>query len=173
MLKNGMKNKIHFIITGGTIDSFYNPPTESGKPLKESVIPGYIEDAIRPHRGVTFETICMKDSGDITAADRQKILKAVQKAKTNHVVITHGTVTMEITADFLKKNLKHNEKTVVLTGAMTPLKQFAMSDGGFNVGFAVATALNEKPGVHICMHAEVFPAGKATKNKKDARFVYK
>jgi L-asparaginase len=167
-----MEKKIHFIITGGTIDSFYNPASESGKPLKESVIPDYIAEAIRPHRDVTFETICMKDSGDLTDEERRQILLSALDAGTDHVVVTHGTVTMTKTADYLKSNLPaDNKKIIVLTGAMTPLKQFAMSDGGFNLGFAVASARTLQPGVYICMHAEIFPAGTTIKDKQSARFV--
>lgn len=166
-----MNKKIHFIITGGTIDSFYDPRVESGSPLKKSVIPDFIKDSINPQRRVSFKTVCMKDSGDLTSANRQAILKSVLTTKSNSIVITHGTVTMEITAEFLKNKLPpDHKKTIVLTGAMTPLKQFAMSDGGFNLGYAMASALSEKPGVYICMHGQIFSAGAVKKNRKLAKF---
>lgn len=113
----------------------------------------------------------MKDSGDITPADRRKILRTVKKTKTKNIILSHGTVTMEKTAEFLKKNLpKKQKKIVIITGAMTPLMQFGMSDAGFNLGFAVSAALTQRPGVYIAMHGEIFPAGAVTKNKKKARF---
>jgi L-asparaginase len=65
------------------------------------------------------------------------------------------------------------DKTVILTGAMYPLKEFAMSDAGFNLGFALAQAQTLPKGVYICMNAQTFIAGEVTKDTKVARFVGK
>ena len=90
--------KIHFIITGGTIDGFYQPATETSAPNETSIIPHYIKDVIKPHFDASFKTVCMLDSGDITDAIRKKIMRAALAVRTPYVIITHGTNTMTKTA---------------------------------------------------------------------------
>ncbi len=166
------KKKVHFVLTGGTIDSFYNPATESSVPNKKSVIPHYINDVIKPHFVPSFISVSKKDSRLMTDTTRRKIVSAVVKTKAKHVIIVHGTTTMAKTAKFVDKHRdKYADKIVLLTGAMMPLKEFALSDGGFNLGFAVAQLECLKPGIYVCMNARVFKAGKTIKNEKTARFV--
>lgn len=166
------KRKIHFVLTGGTIDSFYNPATESSVPNKTSVIPHYIRDVIQPHFVPSFISVSKKDSRYMTDTTRSKIVSAVRKTKAKQVIIVHGTTTMAKTAKFVDKHKdKFADKIVLLTGAMVPLKEFTESDGGFNLGYAIAQLEHLKPGVYICMNARTFKAGKVTKNEKTARFV--
>lgn len=163
-----MTESIHFILTGGTIDSFYYPPKETSVPNTASVIPDYIESKIKPHISCSYETLCMLDSGDITDDIRERILNAIQNAKTTRVIVTHGTNTMAKTLEFLDG--KTSDKTIVLTGAMIPLKEFAMSDAGFNLGYAIAQAQQNPPGIYLCMNARTFRAGGVTKNTSIGRF---
>jgi L-asparaginase len=165
------KRKVHFILTGGTIDSFYNPATESSVPNKASVIPYYIKNMIKPHFAPSFISVSKKDSRYMTEATRLKIVDAIQKTSAKQIVIVHGTTTMALTAEFISKNKsKIKGKTVILTGAMVPLKEFVQSDGGFNLGYAVASLEHLKPGVYVCMNARTFKAGETGKNEKEARF---
>lgn len=53
---------------------------------------------------------------------------------------------------------------------MIPLKEFVMSDAGFNLGYAIAQVQNLDAGVYICMNGETFPAGTVIKNRAEARF---
>lgn len=163
-------NDIHIIITGGTIDSEYFPPEETSKPNPETVIPTYISSKIRPHKNVTFEPLFMLDSGDITEEHRGLMAEHIKAQAAKSILITHGTNTMSETADYLEKALKGTDKTIILTGSMIPLKEYAMSDAGFNLGYAFAQSQNLSAGVYICMHGETFPAGQAIKNRADARF---
>ena len=57
--------QIHFIITGGTIDSYYDGTQDTAVPNQESIIPGFIKNLKLPieHQ---FTTVCMKDSRAIT-----------------------------------------------------------------------------------------------------------
>ncbi|MCB9982788.1 MAG: asparaginase [Rhodospirillales bacterium] len=163
-------DKIHFIITGGTIDSEYFPPHETAEPNKTTIIPEYINVKVRPHLITQFETICMLDSGDITDEIRQKIVQTIKDSALQKVIITHGTNTMTETAAYLHAQLANANKTIVLTGSMIPLKEFAMSDAGFNLGYAIAQAQKLETGVYICMNAHTFKAGHVTKNRAEARF---
>ncbi|MCB1784063.1 MAG: asparaginase [Alphaproteobacteria bacterium] len=161
---------VHVIITGGTIDSSYSPAEETARPNEYTVIPTYLMEKIKPYPALSFETICMLDSGDITDGIRNQIAEAIRKSQSRKIVITHGTNTMQKTAEYLAALPDVVQKTVILTGAMIPIKEFAMSDGGFNLGFALAEALSRPAGVYVCMNACTFPAGCVTKNFAAGRF---
>jgi L-asparaginase len=163
-----MKN-IHFILTGGTINKVYNPSTEKPEITDQPVIAHYLEHAVKPDAQLSFYTVCLKDSLEITPQDRDDILRAVQNSSAKNIIITHGTSTMTDTLEFLHG--KTGDKTVVLMGAMVPLKEFTMSDGGFNLGYAMAQVQSLEAGVYICMNASTFEAGKVQKDVRAARFV--
>ena len=64
-MKTKPKFRIHFVITGGTIDSCYNGAKDTVAPLKKSVIPAFMA-TIRPPDEFVFEQVCMKDSRQLT-----------------------------------------------------------------------------------------------------------
>ena len=165
-----MTDHIHFIITGGTIDSEYHPPLETTVPHKNSVIPEYILMKIKPYMDVTFDNIFMLDSSDLDDTHRAQIVAAIDATKAKKIIVCHGTNTMAQSADYIAARIKDKTKTVVLTGAMIPLKEFAMSDAGFNLGFAVAEVQRLGVGVYVCMNATSFAAGDVRKNVKLGRF---
>lgn len=161
---------IHFIITGGTIDCVYHPPVQHLVPSESSVLPEYFEDVIKPHFDLSFETVSMLDSRDITSDVREKIVNAVKESACDKIIITHGTDTMTDTIAALDHEDVCKGKTVILVGAMIPLKEFVLSDGGFNLGYALAQVEHLKSGVYICMNAKTFTAGEVQKNVEKARF---
>ncbi|HMT73054.1 MAG TPA: asparaginase domain-containing protein, partial [Chitinophagaceae bacterium] len=83
------------------------------------------------------------------------------------IVITHGTDTMSETAQFLAQKVK--DKTVVLTGAMIPIK-FGSSDGLFNLGSALAFAQTLPAGIYVAMNGRYFTADNVRKNKQTGMF---
>ncbi|MGQ0527763.1 MAG: asparaginase domain-containing protein [Alphaproteobacteria bacterium] len=166
-----MKNAIHFIMTGGTIDSYFEPTVATTIPSKESIIHPYLKDIIKPYTNVTYEVLCMRDSRDLTDTDKEALAVAIKKSTVEKIIVTHGTDTMVETADLLAQ--QKTGKTVVLMGSFIPLQHFALSDAGFNLGFALYAVQALKPGVYICMNAEVFEAGHVAKDKPNARFVKK
>lgn len=161
---------VHFILTGGTIDSAYFPPLETSVPNEHSIIPEYVLIKIKPAFDITFETLCMLDSSDITDSHRAQMVAAINAARASKIILCHGTNTMAQSAAYIQKALRHTDKTVVMTGAMIPLKEFAMSDGGFNLGYAMAQVQSLPAGVFVCMNAQVFTADLARKNTKEGRF---
>jgi L-asparaginase len=62
-----------------------------------------------------------------------------------------------------------DDKTIVLTGALTPAR-FRTTDAIFNVGMAVAAVQVSPPGVYIAMSGQVFAAGEVRKNRAENRF---
>lgn len=164
-----MKNLVHFISTGGTIDSVWDGRQDTIVVAEHSVIPDYIE-GLKLHDELKFTEVCMKDSRSLTEVDLRNILKTVEESPATKVIITHGTYTMSDTSIFLQKKLKRRDQTIVLTGAMTPLKGFGHSDAAFNLGFAISKMQDLPPGVYLCMNGKVFKAEDATKNLADGKF---
>src|SRR5581483_8037731 len=131
------KNLIHFIITGGTIDSSWNGTLDTISVSETSNIPAYFEKYKLLDETV-FTQVCMKDSRALTDNDRKRLVDAIEESKATKIIITHGTFTMPDTARFIKKELKRNDQTIILTGSTTPIKSFEMSDAGLNLGYAIA-----------------------------------
>src|SRR6185312_477331 len=104
----------------------------------------------------------MIDSLQMTDPDRQLILSRCRDCAESHIVITHGTDTMEDTAAVLGKAL--TGKTVVLTGAMVPYT-FGSSDGMFNLGTALAFVQTLTPGVYVAMNGKCFSWNHVRKNR--------
>ncbi len=162
-------SKIHFILTGGTIDSHWEGSHDTALPNKHSVVPEYIK-SLKLYQRFVFTELFMKDSRDLTAKDMKKILETVKKSRSKKIIITHGTYTMTDTAKFLNQRLKRKDQTVILTGSMSPLQSFSISDGPFSLGFALAKVEDLPAGIHICMNGKSFSAEEADKNVKEGRF---
>lgn len=160
---------IHFIITGGTIDSEYNGVLDTVTPREHSVIPTYMSN-LKLDRPLEFTEICMKDSRTLSQADRQLLAESVAASSASKIVVTHGTYTLPDTARFLEATLGSTEKTVVLTGSMVPLDGFTMSDAGFNLGFAIAQLDLLDPGVYVSLNGRVFSPGEVVKLLDEGRF---
>ena len=123
-----MEKDIQVFITGGTFDKEYNELNGSLY-FKETHLYEMLELG-RSRLNLSIDTLMMKDSLDFVDADRALIATACNDTNVNKILITHGTDTMTLTADYLKE--KCTEKTIVLTGAMVPYK-FGSSDGLFHV----------------------------------------
>lgn len=153
------------LITGGTLDKIHDTATESLVLDGETRVPDiYTQGRAKVSR---FETLMQIDSLDMTDAHRAKILKAVNTAPENRLVITHGTGTMELTAKALDGNI--GQKTVVLTGAMRPWT-LGRSDGNFNLGGALIAARLLPAGVYGVMNGRVFSAQDLRKDVANGRF---
>jgi L-asparaginase len=161
---------IHFILTGGTIDSYYDSTKDTVAPNKKSVIPSFIESLKLYNTNTTFTTVCMKDSRDITNDDRMNVLKLLETTDSVQIIITHGTYTMPDTARFIKANLKRKDQTIVITASMIPLNGFNMSDAQFNLGYAFAKVQDLQVGIYACVNGHVFSPEEILKNVKEGKF---
>ena len=74
---------------------------------------------------------------------------------------------MSETAKILAEKVKN--KTIVLTGAMIPIK-FGSSDGLFNLGSALAFAQSLPHGVYVAMNGRYFNWDNVRKNKQTGVF---
>ncbi|MDO8428979.1 MAG: asparaginase domain-containing protein [Candidatus Diapherotrites archaeon] len=149
------KDKVLFVLTGGTIDSQFSATEDTVKPLKESVIPAYLK-SLRLFSNFTFKTLFMKDSRKVTYADRVQIASAIKKFNSKKIIVTHGTYTLIETARFLKKSFENSDQVIIVTGSLIPLVGFKDSDASFNLGFALACSRFLSPGVYVCMNGEAY-----------------
>lgn len=156
---------IRVFVTGGTFDKEYNELTGElyfkDTHLKEMLSLG------RCRLDVEVRTLMMIDSLQMTDDDREMVLQQCRRAPETHIVVTHGTDTMEITARVLGE--AGLEKTIVLTGAMIPYK-FGSSDGLFNLGSALAFVQTLPHGVYVAMNGRFFHWSKVRKDRKAGEF---
>jgi L-asparaginase len=156
---------VRIFVTGGTFDKEYDE-LEGKLYFRDTHLPEMLELG-RCKVKVDIRTLMMIDSLEMTEADRNIILDNCFKCKEDHIVVTHGTDTMEETARVLGQ--ASIPKTVVLTGAMVPFK-FGSSDGLFNLGSALAFAQSLPEGVYVAMNGRCFRWDNVRKNKKTGEF---
>jgi len=156
---------IRIFITGGTFDKEYNEIT--GQLYFNDTHMHDLLDMGRCKVPVEIRTLMMIDSLEMTDNDRNLIVHQCNNCDEDQIVITHGTDTMADTAAILARQVKN--KTVVLTGAMIPIK-FGSSDGLFNLGSALAFAQTLTPGVYVAMNGRCFHGDNVRKNKQTGMF---
>jgi L-asparaginase len=156
---------IRVLVTGGTFDKEYNE-LNGQLYFKDTHLNELLEMG-RNKVPVEIETLMMIDSLEMSNTHREMILNKCIASAEKQIIITHGTDTMAETAGYLAKNISN--KTVVLTGAMIPIK-FGSSDGLFNLGSAFAFVQSLPNGVYIAMNGRYFFWDNVRKNKETGRF---
>lgn len=153
--------KLKILTTGGTIDKLYFDDLSEFK-VGSAQIVEFLKEASANFE-YEVESICAKDSLDLTDEDRDRIYAAVaQDPVYRRFLITHGTDTMIETA---RRLMEIKDRTVVLTGSMSPAR-FRVSDAGFNVGYAVAACQTLPAGVYIAMNGRIFRPDNVRKNRQ-------
>ena len=160
---------ILFIQTGGTIDKDY-PKTKNGWAfeINEPAVKRILEK-VNCSFNHSVISLLKKDSLEINDEDRSLILSNCKQAKENKIIITHGTDTMNITANYLKE-IKN--KTIIITGAMRP-ERFSNSDAAVNIGVAIGAVQSLSKGIYVAMNGIVIPHHKVKRNKETGQFIYK
>jgi L-asparaginase len=156
---------IRIFITGGTFDKEYNE-LNGELYFKDTHMQELLEKG-RSRLPVNIKTLMMIDSLEMTAEHRNYIAEECENCKEDKIVITHGTDTMAETARVLATRITN--KTVVLTGAMIPIK-FGSSDGLFNLGSALAFVQSLPVGVYVAMNGRYFNWDNVRKNRQTGIF---
>ena len=156
---------IRIFITGGTFDKEYNEL--NGQLYFKDTHLQELLNLGRSQVTVEIRTLMMVDSLEMTDHDRELIAYQCNNCEEARIVITHGTDTMAETARLLAEKVKN--KTVVLTGAMIPIK-FGSSDGLFNLGSALAFAQSLPPDIYVAMNGRYFHWDNVRKNKETGVF---
>ena len=174
--------KILFLQTGGTIDKDY-PKTTNGWGFEIGEDPAFrrlLEERLSPSFEYECQTICRKDSLEITDVDRSAMSREIdirleQGHRFDGVILTHGTDTMAETAKYLagsKKSRPEKNVPIVITGAMRP-ERFSNSDADCNLGMAIAAIQTCPPGfVGICMHGLVLSHDNITRDLQTGKFLF-
>lgn len=157
--------KIKILITGGTFDKEYDEIQQTLS-FKQSHVAAVLKEG-RCKCDVQVVTLMLKDSLQMSDADREVLANYCKAAPETKIVITHGTDTMSKTAEYLASRVK--DKTIVLTGAMVPYT-FGSSDGLFNMGAALALVQSLPEGVYVAMNGTYFEAGNVRKNLDTGTF---
>ncbi|MBC7660451.1 MAG: asparaginase [Chitinophagaceae bacterium] len=159
-----MAGRIKIITTGGTIDKVYFDALSDYKVGDPTI--GQILEEANVEVEYSVQSVCKKDSLDLTDEDREAVAEAVRNCKETHVLITHGTDTMVKTAQYLRSIAG---KTIVFTGAMNPTR-IRNSDAFFNVGCAIIAVQTLPSGIYIAMNGQVHNPERVIKNRKDQKF---
>ncbi len=157
--------KIRIFTTGGTFDKEYDPISQR-LVVKPTRVPKLLERGWCQVDFVVTSLMSM-DSLDMTDADRRVILENCKNAIEDHILITHGTDTMNKTAALLASEIKN--KTIVFTGALVPY-EFKNSDSSFNLGAALAFVQTLPHGVYIAMNGKCYAWDKVKKNTQTGFF---
>ena len=158
--------KILIISTGGTFNKIYDPIKgefsidETSHALKQIASKWLCE----------FEIINIigKDSLDMTNQDRLELLATISHSDYDHILIIHGTDTMDITAAYLAD--ADLEKCVVLTGAMVPYSIDPVeATANLSSAYGYINAL-EQDGIFIAMNGVLAPYDKVKKDRVKGKF---
>jgi len=169
-----LRQKLHSISTGGTIDSYWAPEKDTAITRRTSIIPEALRAAT--HRQITSETPFLKDSREITGNDKRMVAAMAMEGPENRIIITSGTYLMPEVASRIAKHpmaehLISFNKKIAITGSIIPIDGFAGSDGSFNLGMATALLdCEEAPTIFITMNGRVFKPNEVEKDLTSATF---
>ena len=138
--------EILVLTTGGTIGAL--PVEDVIRQPDIKTMPPDRRDSVRQALASSFASIktrCVslepRDSKFIDEAYRIEVLKTIESAPEERVLITHGTDTLLETAAFFYQTLLIHptlkNKVIVVTGSMVPLANGKESDGYRNIDFAL------------------------------------
>ena|SRR3989344_4043193 len=151
---------IRVLITGGTIDNLEYDSEDKAPKNQKSIIPDLLKKS-RIGLNYSVEEIIFKDSRFVNEGDRELLFQKCKKCQEDKIIITHGTMTMPLTAKYLgQKKLK---KTIVLLGAAIPGNK-ENSDALFNLGLAFSAIQLLPKGVYITMNGKIFSWDNVKKN---------
>lgn len=160
------RTKILIIDTGGTFNKIYNPI--NGELQVDKNATALKEIANKWLCSLEVIQLIGKDSLEITNHDRLELLSTIHQSSYKQIIIIHGTDTMDITAEYLAD--AELEKTLVLTGAMTPYHiDPTEATANFASAYGYINALH-KTGVYIAMNGVIDTYEKVKKNRKEGKF---
>lgn len=163
--------RICIIGTGGTIEKTYD---ESDGSLRNvhSVLDSILLRLRLHELDIRHIELMKKDSLDLTDADREAIVAAVERELDNAdaILVVHGTDTLSVTGELLHARLGVLTIPVILTGAMRPY-EFRDTDAIQNVTEALLACRLLSPGVFAVMHNKALQFPGVVKDRQNLTFV--
>jgi len=158
--------KLLIINTGGTFNKVYNPVNG----LLEVDTKGDALRSITSKWGCDIEIIDIigKDSLDISNHDRLELLATISQSDFHHILIVHGTDTMDITAEYLNEG--DLEKCIMLTGTMVPFSIDPVeATANLCSAYGYMSAMH-KEGIYISMNGVIDTYDKVKKDRSKGKF---
>lgn len=154
---------VTLITTGGTIEKTYDEQT-GDLSNRRSIVQRMLEELRLEDTRISVMELMSKDSLDMTAGDRRRIVEAVRLAGADSsedcsgVVVLHGTDTLCDSGNLLAVELGAPRVPVIFTGAMRPF-EMKQSDALQNLTEAIFATGVLEPGVYAVAHgrAQRFP----------------
>ncbi len=160
---------IKIITTGGTIDDLDYDSLDKAPLNHRSLVPELLKQS-RLTIDYTIKELFARDSRFVTNDDRKLLLKECSSSIESQIIISHGTMTMAHTAQYLGKAGLGKIKTIVLFGAAVPANHKG-SDALFNLGAAINAVQLLPSGVYIGMNGHIFSWDNVKKNTEKGVFV--
>ncbi len=160
--------KILLISTGGTFNKVYNPLNGMLEIDKNS----YALESIASKWLYEFKTLNIigKDSLEMSNYDRLELLATIKQSGYKHIIVIHGTDTMDITAQYLANG--DMGKYIVLTGAMVPYSIDPVeATANLASAFGYMQTLNEH-GIYISMNGVFGSYDQIKKDRKNTKFIF-
>lgn len=158
--------KILIISTGGTFNKIYDPikgefTIDSESHALENIASKWLCE-------FKMMNIIGKDSLDMTNHDRLELLATISHSDYHHILIIHGTDTMDVTAEYLAD--ADLEKQIVFTGAMVPYSVDPVeATANLCSAYGFMNAL-DKEGIFIAMNGVMGPYEKVKKDRTKGKF---
>lgn len=159
--------KILIMSTGGTFNKIYDP-------IKGEFIIDVESQALKEIAKkwlCEFEIMNLigKDSLDMTNHDRLELLATINQSEYHHILIVHGTDTIDVTAEYLAD--ADIEKCIVLTGAMVPYSVDPVeATANLSSAYGYINAL-DKDGVFIAMNGVMGTYDHIKKDRFKGKFI--
>lgn len=163
-----VREKIHVIIAGGTIDGSWDAAQDSMVIEPPSRVPEFFSHH-QLYDSVVFSEICVKDSREINDDDRKIVVKTIEESDAAKFILTHGIYAMPETAAYLTENLKRKDAIIMFVSSKTPLG-WPDSDASFNLGFALSKVQDQKPGMYVAMNGKCLTPEQAVKELSEGKF---
>ena len=158
--------KILILNTGGTFNKIYNPIYGS---LEIDKTFNALEDIANKWLcNFKILNIIGKDSLEMTNQDRLELLATINQSKHSHIIVVHGTDTMDLSATCLAE--AELEKYVVFTGAMLPYSIDPVeATANLASAYGYLQALNSY-GIYIAMNGTIGSYDKVVKDRINGCF---
>ena len=165
---------IVLITTGGTIEKTYDEATGS-LDNRRSIVGTMLRRLRLDEATISINQLMSQDSLHMTSEDRARIVAAVQLASAGTpppcgIVILHGTDTLELTGEELRRRIPDPAVPIVLTGAMRPY-EMKRSDALQNLTESLFACDVLSPGVYCVAHGRALPFPGVVKDRDRGTFV--
>lgn len=163
ILERNLKNPIHIISTGGSIDGKYDA-LDGVILTEESHIPQYLR-VLEVHKKISFTKIKkLKHSFDLDEKDFLEIFESIKSSPHKNIIVTMGIYSLQKLATYLQENILHiKDKRIILTGSRYTLFYDDLTDASFNLGYSIGIVSSIKPGVYVALGGSIISPNRIMK----------